>query len=222
MGRPAHCRGFWDHGIVSEVWDTDVYGLRALAGTGFRPRRFLDIGAHIGAFVLLAKELWPEVQVVAVEADPENVRLIEENTAGLPGIEILNAACAGQAGTACFASVADKGADNSGGGALVLPTTPSTERFRVIEVRAVTLAEVLAGKDCDVCKMDCEGAEASILEAARDAGVLDQVRMVRGEWHGVPALERVKAVLEKSHALFAWHANAPEIGMFASERDPRA
>jgi hypothetical protein len=42
----------------------------------------VDVGAHVGWYTMLAASVGREV--VAVESNPENVRLLESNTAGLP------------------------------------------------------------------------------------------------------------------------------------------
>lgn len=48
---PFTLRGRVDQEILAEVWEGDVYGVRDLAEP---PPTVLDIGAHIGAFTLLA------------------------------------------------------------------------------------------------------------------------------------------------------------------------
>lgn len=52
----------------------------------------LDCGAHIGAFTRLALS-YPEVKkVIAVEPDPENFKLLQENTKGYKNVTLINKA----------------------------------------------------------------------------------------------------------------------------------
>ena len=63
----AFCmRGPVDQDILHEVWVTDAYGVHDLAAawsgddaTTATEKTIVDIGAHIGAFAVLAATLWP-------------------------------------------------------------------------------------------------------------------------------------------------------------------
>jgi FkbM family methyltransferase len=56
------------------------------------PRVIVDAGANIGATTLLFSSQFPDATVVAIEPDPENFRLLEENTRSLAGVVRLRAA----------------------------------------------------------------------------------------------------------------------------------
>src|SRR5262249_54020392 len=89
---PFPAPGPVDRAILQEVWDRDVYGVRNLGGL---PVTVVDVGAHIGAFSLLAAAAWPGARVLACEADPENCALLRENLAGRANVEVVAAAVVG-------------------------------------------------------------------------------------------------------------------------------
>jgi len=80
-----------DKQIVDEVYGGDYYCVRALA-EHLNPRVIVDIGAHIGAFTRLAKELFPDAQVYALEPNPFSFELLRMNTAGLRTCTVIEKA----------------------------------------------------------------------------------------------------------------------------------
>ena len=91
--------GFWvrshmleqDKCIIGEAYHSDCYRLRALA-KHLNPRVIMDIGAHIGAFTRLAKELFPNAQAYALEPNPSSFELLQMNTAGLSQCTLIQRA----------------------------------------------------------------------------------------------------------------------------------
>lgn len=69
----------WDVGIIGEVIHGDSYGIKPIFLPKDRVPRIIDLGAHIGAFSTLAKALWPNSKIVAVEPDIHNFKLLESN-----------------------------------------------------------------------------------------------------------------------------------------------
>jgi FkbM family methyltransferase len=156
----------------------------------------VDIGANIGAFTLDAAAHYPAAIVHAYEPDPQTCQVLQRNidANGLSSrVRIWNEAVAGESGTlrlwrtngSVFASAHLQGA----------------ERGEPRDVPAVTLQTVVA-RTCGrvgVLKMDCEGAEADILEAA--GPTLDAVEYFVGEYHRwlVPdVVPRIRRVLQPS------------------------
>jgi FkbM family methyltransferase len=197
-------RGVVDRAIVRDLWERDVYGVRAIAEP---PATVVDVGAHIGAFSILALESWPGARIIACEPDPENCALLRENLRGRRNVETVEAAVVGGAASEVeFHSVADKAAHNSGGGSCVR-TEPGSVKIRV---PALSVLELWRSKHivrCDLLKLDCEGAETWILQALAKAGRLGDVRLILGEWHaldggaqaGGRAREELHAILRASH-----------------------
>jgi FkbM family methyltransferase len=156
----------------------------------------VDIGANIGAFTLDAAARYPSATVHAYEPDPQTCQVLRRNIEanGLSSrVRIWNEAVAGESGTlrlwrgegSVFASAHLRGA----------------ARGDSCDVPAVTLQTAVARTSArvGVLKMDCEGAEAEIFEAAGPA--LDAVDYIVAEYH--PALvpdviPRIRRVLEPS------------------------
>jgi FkbM family methyltransferase len=173
-------RGPVDESIVRQVWERDVYGVRQMVES---PGLVVDIGAHIGAFTLLARQTWPAARVIACEADPENFRLLERNLAGKAGIEAVPAALVAEEVTEVdFRAVCDKVFGNSGGGTCSRPE-PGTQLTRVPALSVRRLWAEKGITSCDLLKLDCEGSEVAILRALAEAGHLPGVRFITGEWH---------------------------------------
>ena len=139
------------------------------------PRVILDVGANIGMATLWFKARWPDAQVVAVEPDPGNFALLERNLKGIPGVRTIQAALAPQDGTIGF--------ETSG-------IQPSAYHIRALRgdeqgVRAMSMATLMVhcGLDhIDLLKLDIEGAEKDVFEAA-DLHWMDRVRTIAVELH---------------------------------------
>src|SRR5207249_1250785 len=88
------CRGIPVFVRMEKSGDLDVVR-ETLAGDMYRLERYralrvgtiLDVGAHIGTFVLYAKTLWPEARVLAVEPNPRSNELLRLNTSCLEDVE---------------------------------------------------------------------------------------------------------------------------------------
>jgi len=136
--------------------------LRALLGPG---AVFVDIGANIGFFTLLAAaRVGPKGRVHAFEARADNLALlrrsVEDN--GFTNVEVHQCAVSDRAGSLAFFA---SGTWYSNG-RIVGDDEPGSERLP--RVPAVTLDEALAeAPRVDVVKMDIEGAEARALAGMR-------------------------------------------------------
>ncbi|CUS04941.2 protein of unknown function [Candidatus Promineifilum breve] len=132
---------------------------RALRDTLGRGATFIDVGANIGYFALLAaKIVGPAGRVVAFEPNPANCdllrRSIEANQFGT--ITLHQNAVAEARQTIHFATA---GIDSNG--RMVNPAEAAAEVVALPTVEAVTLDETLADLGrIDVIKLDVEGAEA--------------------------------------------------------------
>lgn len=156
-----------------------MYALRGIAEA---PATVIDVGAHIGGFCLLARELWSATRVVACEADPENFELLERHTRSR-AIEAVQAAIVGDdVREVEFNCVVDKVTGNSGGGSCVR-IEPGSRKRRVPALSIVKLWNLKTIASCDLLKLDCEGSEMSILRALAVAGLLPTIRRIVGEWH---------------------------------------
>jgi FkbM family methyltransferase len=156
----------------------------------------VDIGANIGAFTLDMATRYPGVTLHAYEPEPEAFQVLRQNVEanGMSSrVRIWNAAVAGDAG-----SLRLWRGDGSLVGSAHLPVSA---RDGYCDVPAVTLQTVVARTSgrVGVLKMDCEGSEAEILEAAGAA--LASVEYIVAEYHRalVPdVISRLHGVLDPS------------------------
>ncbi len=151
---------------TAKVYEPGVTSLlRRLLGPGMT---FVDAGANIGYFSLLASSLVTDTgRVLAVEPYPYNIKVLQANVSlnGRSNIEILPYALADRRGLLCY----DDSAGNSGN---VLRLDDDLDRLlRSCIIHAVRLDEVLPVEArIDVIKMDIEGAEHMALKGM--AGLL--------------------------------------------------
>ena len=121
---------------------------------------FLDVGANIGLYALLAARLvGPTGRVEALEPDPLVGRRLQDNLARNPGAPVqVHAVAAGSAeGTARF--VTQRGTSNH-------LARSDDDPGNVIEVRTVTLDAEFSHCQFAAAKMDIEGAEPLALAGA--------------------------------------------------------
>lgn len=213
----------WDMEVARPILDGDEYELEPLRSAGHRLRWVVDVGAHVGSFTLKIKRWWPEARVLAAEPDPDSAALFRENVEGLDGVAFEEAAVLGQPGVA-EARLRQAGRANHDGNAAassvleVAHPLPPDRRPATTVVRAVSVLDLLERHGLpriDLLKLDCEGAEAEILEALRDAGWMERVGWIRGEWHGCDALPRLEAALGSTHTAAFQRGEVPWGGFIA-------
>lgn len=156
----------------------------------------VDIGANIGLFSIDCALRHRDVRIHAYEPNPATfltlVRNIADNGLG-DRVEAFNEAVGGTSGRARL-WVSDGSIRAS------VHPTPGEPAVRAVDVPQVDLSEAIARAkgSIDVLKIDAEGAEADILEAA-PRSVLSRVEQVVGEYHEdlVPGvLDRTRLALE--------------------------
>lgn len=227
-----------DEAILEEVFGDDCYGLRALKARNLPVRRAIDVGAHIGAFARLVHELYPDAEVVCVEADPGNAELLRRNA---PFATVIAAACTYEDAELQMFSTLHAGGRSTGGG-FVAPLG-STEYLRfenAVEylpsggaLAKVTLEEIAAARGwdtVDLLKLDCEGkgpagGEWSILH---NTALLDRIGTIIGEYHGELRQNDCYGAAKFAELLRArfgrWHASyvVGEVGTFELSNPDRA
>jgi len=176
----------------------DVFFHRVYTPRGFEVEAnsvVFDIGAHVGAFAASAARAAPGVTVYAFEPAPDNFALLSSNMArnGLSNVRLAQCAVTGTGGLRQL-HLADSPAEYS----LHIVQPEAVQ----LPVSSITLAEIIerhAIKNIDLLKMDCEGAEYEILEAAAAQGALRLVSRVAMEAHVLDASRspsRLVAILE--------------------------
>ncbi|QFR94846.1 FkbM family methyltransferase [Streptomyces tsukubensis] len=135
---------------------------------------FVDVGANIGYFsVLAARLVGPSGRVVAVEASPEFHRRLLQHARlnGCDNIRAVNTAVADSRRTLTFVLASSR---NMGANSIVPYEGPAESTF---EAEALPLADVLRPEeiaDARVIKIDVEGAEGSAMRGLLP--VLDRLR----------------------------------------------
>ncbi len=180
-----------EHAVVHFLFDLDLISnrviLKALAANAFyeptlstllfrllRPGdTFVDVGAHIGYFSLLASKLvGAEGRVIAVEPDDANADRLEmhKQTNGCANIEIFRAVLSDAPGPKTFYV----NADNDGGHSLWDPgihffneKSAANPQTRTLDGETLdSIIEKAGSPTVKLVKMDTEGAESHIVRGA--------------------------------------------------------
>lgn len=186
--------------VCGNVIEQDAYGLRSLKENGFMPKIIVDVGAHVGAFSLFARHLWPHARIIAAEPCAP-----DKNDSGDIAVLRQNVADADIRNVAVFGMVTGD-AKWTGRAELLKDTVPHSMELGCREypltqcdteacgLRAVSISELLPRESTiDLLKLSCDGAETNILRELSMTGALARIREIRGEWHGdmgksIPAL----------------------------------
>ncbi|MBI1176450.1 FkbM family methyltransferase [bacterium] len=182
--------GTTDKGIIKEVFLLDHY---RFALERLKPGNVvIDVGAQIGVFSVYVARRGPHnLSVHSFEPMSANYAMLQRNLAlnNLQRVTAHNAAVTATAGSfKLYLS-----ADNTGMHSLY----GSGVQFEEVEGRAFnTLYESLGVNQCDLLKLDCEGAEHEILMTATDEALQKTAAIVM-EYHDenqLPdILQRLKA-----------------------------
>jgi FkbM family methyltransferase len=178
--------------IFQEIWRYKQYTPPFFHGPA--PRTVVDIGANIGIFALYARQQWAQARIVAFEPAPENFGMLQENVRTSPGreIEIRRAAIAGGKGTTTFYLKQESGWH-------ALFGEPDSERISVETLGLAELMQEHALTTIDFLKLDCEGAEYSILDG-NEKLLKDNIRRIAMEYHeiGGHRVQEIEATLERA------------------------
>jgi FkbM family methyltransferase len=163
--------------------DIFIGGIYAFSAETDRPR-VIDCGANIGVSILYFKYHYPAAKVLGFEADPRILPLLRQTLAEntLNDVEIVEAALAGKPGRMNFFI------DGKYGSTLFAEAAMHEGHNKaVVSVPTVPLADYL-NEPVDLLKMNIEGAEWAVLEAAESK--IRQVREIIIEYHHLPGLPR--------------------------------
>lgn len=189
----------------------------------------VDIGAHIGLFLLYASALNPNVKILSYEPEEENFKNLKENLKQnhIQNVTAKNLAVAAKEGVVSLYISQDShnhSLDQNAKGirpdadscshrsarADIRPDADSRSchsagndsRFLGRKVQATTLDKILrAHAVCDLVKMDCEGAEFEIISSAQPE-TLKKVKRFFIEYHEYTegnSVQTLKRILEKNN-----------------------
>lgn len=168
-----------DQVVVEEVICQDCYQIKSL---NIEPKVIVDVGAHIGAFSLLAHQLFPKAKIIAIECCPENISILCNNISKFA--DVIQAAMTYETNLALLNSVFPNCAA-TGGSIVCSPEqlqnyNPNLYKPDVRPIKRITIEDLNLEK-IDLLKLDCEGSELSILEQTTS---LDKLNTIVGEYHG--------------------------------------
>jgi len=149
----AHIKGTYEY-LASKILQKELKDARL----------FIDVGAHVGYYTLLASKIAKEV--IALEPDPFNYKLLRINLRinGISNVYALNIAASNCTGTGIFASYIKNT------GKLLTQKSNRDNNMSRIKIRVVKLDDLLLkiGKHPDVIKIDVEGSEIQVLKGLQE------------------------------------------------------
>ena len=156
---------------------------------GWQPKTMIDAGAYVGDTSARFATLFPDLSILAMEPQTDNLALAAKNLAPYGDrIKLFGQALSGTAG------LIDFGGEQLGG------SIGQTG----VKVEAITMLQALdllpAGR-ADIVKLDIEGAERDIMES-RPGDWLPCVELIIAELHG-PAITRDVTEILRSHGFGA-------------------
>lgn len=147
--------------LLEGIWDPALTGL--IESTLRADDVFVDVGAHVGYFTLLAgRRVGPEGAVLSIEPNPVALGHLRQNVdrSGLRNVQVAHTACGDSCDpvrlylhTESNSSMASLSADNATSGAAV--DVPCTTLDKLCKERGLSCVSLV--------KIDVEGAELSVL-----------------------------------------------------------
>ncbi len=131
----------------------------------------IDLGANEGDFSAAILGIAPRARIVAVEPGPGPRKRLRRRLGANPNVEIRDVAVSAEAGTQTFRLTAHD--HNS---SLLAPRPESQKAIgggwevrEEIEVRTVSLDELVGDREPDVVKLDVQGAEMDVIRGGQAA-----------------------------------------------------
>lgn len=178
-GRSFEIRGgTQDFHIFHRIFLRDEYRLRRAEA---RWDCVVDLGGNVGLFALRASQV--ANRVISYEPFPGNVEQFRRNTRAWPEVELVPEAVADKSGT--LRLYRPQGDGLSGLHSAYRDAPNLSDAFD--DVPAITLDLLFERHqvaECQLLKIDVEGAEYDILYAASDAAFA-RIRRIYGEYHNV-------------------------------------
>lgn len=183
----------FDIGTSESIICHDEYQLRPFIGSKHKIDYIVDIGANIGAFSLMAHSIFPEANILAIEADPENYEYLTANCGEIENISLLQTA-------ALYNNrkvYSHRNHTNSGG--YFVHEIPDTES---VSVPSDSINNILRQKEIpriDILKVDTEGCEVEIFRCLVDHDWMKLIKWIRFEWHNRSSIPLLRDLISKTH-----------------------
>ena len=199
-------------------WDEMNFLLRVLrAADGF-----IDIGANVGFYTVLASTVVTQGPLFAFEANPRNLEVLRDQVRlnELATAEVFGTALGNMTGELSFF---DSGRET---GSIA---TDGDSGAKLVTVPCCRLDDCLAGRslpDCVVAKMDVEGCEALVLDGAAAAMASGRISVWLFELndialrkHGSSGQELTEAFSKHGYSILYWDEEHRRLGMKGDGRD---
>jgi FkbM family methyltransferase len=129
----------------------------------------IDAGANVGAASLWFARLFPEALIIAIEPDPDNVRMCRMNTKNVTNVTVIEAAIGSTSGTVTLYNTAGTS------------IAAQTKRSNTGAVPLRTVSELIEGRQLFIVKIDIEGFESDLFLANTEW--IEGVTMIMIETH---------------------------------------
>lgn len=159
-----------------ELFQSEMYKFKAS-----RPNpHIIDCGANLGMSVIYFKELYPEANIIAFEADDYIFGFLEKNikSFGFKDVELINKAVWNCEDTVSFLL------EGGAGGRIENETINGKYK----NIKTTRLRNYLKGRKIDFLKIDIEGAEYKVIKDCKDE--LKNIDFLFIEYHSMPNIEQ--------------------------------
>jgi len=164
------------------------------------PHCILDLGAHIGLATLRFKASFPQAIIHCYEPDPENFKLLEKNTIGLPGV-VLHQEAVGNRRTEAVLYIPN---NRHSASSLRRPSDDGLVRELVCQVKPLDDILNEIRQPVDLVKFDIEGMEYEVFSAS---ALVHQVRWIVGEMKAGPSeIEQFITLFPHYESQIHWQA----------------
>lgn len=167
-----------DRHIIAEIIFRDFYRLHDLDNS--KIRTIIDVGAHIGVFSIYAASLFPEANIYAFEPENNNFARLKnnilQNNFNIMGFDY------GLGSDNKEVELYLSTQNESGHSIYNFGASRPTQQ---IEIRTIESAWLENGiSQCDLLKLDCEGAEYDIIYSLNE-DMLSKISTIVGEIHTI-------------------------------------
>ena len=146
------------------------------------PRTILDLGANIGVVSIILARTYPGARILAIEALPENIKLLEFNIQQFENVEIVPYGIGSHTEVRNFVLSDDPW--NWGGGGINFSRQGVDMDALTVPVLAVPdMLERYNVRNVDLIKIDIEGGEHEVLTNF-PSKILHETKCIVGELHG--------------------------------------
>jgi FkbM family methyltransferase len=188
------CLPGFDAQVSQDVLDGKEYPVLARSFSFLKGLPVIDIGAHIGSAVVYFAATLDSPRIHAYEPNDQALEFLKANTQDIPGVEIFTEAVCAEDGLATLYS-------HEGG------LFSASLKFSFGHPECKPVKTICAGKalrrikgPIGILKIDTEGAEVDILEAAGDE--LSRVRVIYIEHHNEKLRKGIERLLDDQFSLF--------------------